>query len=325
MATKTNISQVLDIIHVNNFNKLIDTYFTLVKISSQYREERTKRNFFVIYTESDSYCNLYKVIKKEAPYFRSRTTVATCIKELKYMGIIQYSRGMGGWFIKGMADMFDTGYMELPRFFFTKDFYNLNISEKKALVYAIYIINTKGYKNLRKIMVNLKEDESEWRKIFKSKNVYYLRRRILNIIRKFFRDLSEEFRRRELEKYKGYESSYVRRKKRELGFRFVFRPNRFIEETIGKKPPELMLEELRDTNPGLHGYIRRTKEQLEDWIRKKFTDKIEAALYSNCKALTYPAQQYITEMVIRKLYDIDEIKSPDKYIGAIVLAYIQEN
>ena len=65
MATKTNISQVLDIIHVNNFNKLIDTYFTLVKISSQYREERTKRNFFVIYTESDSYCNLYKVIKRK--------------------------------------------------------------------------------------------------------------------------------------------------------------------------------------------------------------------------------------------------------------------
>lgn len=323
MATKSNVNHVLKIIKSNKHHKLIDVFFVLSKISIQFREEQTGRDFFIVYTDTDSEYNLCKIIKQEAPYFKSRTTVASCLNTLKDMNILYYSKGERGWIIREMDEMLDHGFIKLRKIFFTKLFYDLNITEKKALVYTVFIMSTKGYKSVRKIVINLKDDESKWRGIFKSDNIYYLRKRIVSILKKYFRDISEPFRKKELNNY-NYDKNMVRNKKKQLGFKFLFEPYRLITETIDKYNKREILEELKDLDQGFYGYIHKTKMRLEEKISNKFTDDIIISLMRCCKGLSYNNKQYIADRVVKKLFDKNEIASPDKYIGKIVLAYMQE-
>lgn len=326
MATKISIKHALKIVRNNNNYKLIDVFNVLAKISSQYKEEETGRYFFIIFSHTDSYYHLSKIIQQEAPYIKSRTTITSCLKTLVHMDILEYSHGLKGWIIKGMADMLTEGYIELRKIFFTKLFYDLNITEKKAIFYATYIMSTKGYKKLKQIIVNIKNLDSEWMQIFKSNNIYYIRKRIKNILGRFFKDLSEIKRKEELSKLADYIHKERKRKiKNMLDFKFYFIPNKIMNELLSqRKTDKEILLEYRNSDPAFFGFLVKVRNIQNDFIKKKFTDKIMIALLKYCKALDYMSQQHITYRIIRKLNDKDEIVSPDKYISKTVKTYLEE-
>ncbi|QUH22070.1 hypothetical protein [Alkaliphilus sp. B6464] len=325
MATKISIDHALQIVKNNDHHKLIDVFNVLAKISSQYKEDETQRDFFIIFSHTDSLYHLSKIIKKEAPYIKSRTTITNCLKTLINMNILYYSYGVNGWVIRGMDNMLTEGYIELRKIFFTDIFYNMNITEKKALFYSVYIMSTKGYKSLKQIIINVKNIDSEWMQIFKSDNIYYIRERVQNILNRFFKDISDIKREQELEKLEDYiGEEQINKAKKDLKFKFFFIPNKIINEKLAtKKTDREELQNFRKSDSSFYSYLIKLRERQDEHIQKKFTDRIMIALLRYCKGLNYLYKQEIASRILTKLFDTKEISSPDRYIGTVVQAYLQ--
>jgi hypothetical protein len=238
------------------------------------------------------------------------------------MNILNYSIGEKAWIIQGMGKMLDKGYIDLRTLFFTEEFYNLNYSEKKALLYAVYIMSTKGYTTIKQLMININNLDSEWMCLFKSKNKYYIRGCIKDIIKKYFNDLSEGKREYELRR-----TVYGKpKKKKELQWKFFFSPKEVLNDILAKKKSsQHELAVYRNTQPEFYAFLLKLKERQPVFIQKKFTDEIIIAMIQYCKALPYRMKQDIAVRILAKLMDIDIIKSPSRYISTVVQAYLLEN
>lgn len=315
MATKIYIKHALNIVKQNEHYKLIDVFLTLAKMCTQ-----TSENKFCIYTENASIYNLSKAIINTSPYITSRTTVTSCIKSLIQMDILVYDYNGKCWYINEMENMLSEGYMDLREVFFTKSFYDLNITEKKIVFYATYIMSTKGYRRINQIIINIGNKTSEWLKIFKTKNIYYLKEKVKSVIGQFFIDKSQTNRELEIKRTK-----YGKKKRlQQIKFKFYLKPKKILTDKLSKQSVSQELDRYRENDPEFYNFLVDLREQQNILVKNRFTDKILALLIRLTKALTEQARLDITYRIITKLHDFNKVVAPERYIATVIQAYVEE-
>lgn len=319
MATKMSQDHARFLIEEKDHHKLIDIFLMLVKLSSEVKVEDGKR--FIIHSNGDSKYRLSKSLLGMIPSVKSMTTIYTSLNLLEEEGLFKYNKSLLGWEIVGMENSFGggKGFMDLREIFYTPIFYSLSYLEKKTLFYMTYIMSLKKYKSFKKIRVNLLNPQSELRKIYKTKNVYYIRKALNSIIEKFFVS-TDEF----VESMAGLNPTSKKRAKKRNSYKYSLKPKWFLDTTLSrpKKSEKERVKEYRESDSSFYGYLFKLPIYMP-WTKKHLSDELKLQLLRQCAALDLRDKQFITIQILNQLNKGNLIKSLNKYIEKTIKTYLE--
>lgn len=326
MANKVSISHALSVLHSKKHHKLIDVFNAVCRMSTQIRRDwyvetltgdidASKEYIFIVRTANPSICCLSKMILEEAGYMH-RSTVSQCLNELADMGIVSYNSSYLGWEIIGMEDAFNKadsetspgGYMELRKLFFSKEFYEMNVTLKKIVYYCSILMSTKGFKSKNSFIINLKKENPEWTSFLNTDNIYYIKSLITRLI-----DDSNLLRKLE---QKQYAHRTVKNKNR---FLFILKPLEKLKLFIKDSPLSAQdkLNSLISKHKELYSYIAGLRDKLEQPARSRATDSVICALVEALRYLNRSTVELVVDSVFTRIHN-GEISHPSAYIAKIL-------
>jgi len=321
MATKISKEHARFLIEDQEHHKLIDIFINLAKLSSEVKTDGFKK--FIIHAPSSSKYQLSKALLSIIPSVKSRQTIYTTLNHLIDNGILSYNQKLYGWEIVGMEKMVTdegSGYLELRELFFTPLFDNLTYLEKKTLFYMTYIMSLKNYKKVKRIRVNVLSKDSELRKIYKTTNVYYIKKQVKSVVEKFFTPDNTS-----VPELKNLNPSSRKRALRRFYFKFDAVPSKLIESTLAKPrmTPKERVDSYREKDSGFYGYLHKLPGYMT-WAGKYLTYELKDQLLRQCAALRLSDKQAITLQILKQLEKGTVISSLSKYIGKTIQTYLEE-
>jgi len=335
MATKLYNSHLSKIIFECNEYYILDTYISLVNISSEVNSK------YLIQTFTSSKADLIALVRRNLNV--SYKTVFNCIDKLIEKCILAYDDTLHSWILVNMENMTKakddlksnlnseadlaliddqktesslglTGYTHIRNFFFTQEFINMKAREKRLMIYMSQLCDSKASKFHDGFSMNLLKSNSGWMNVLKTKCRYYAKYTINKMLTKYpeiFKDNSEHERLRDLSP------------KRNTNFKFYFECN-----TINTKVQENdYIELVKLNNPKEYNLVIEKIKFAEITLNKKLVMHLVRAI-ANLKE--WFLKERITQLIINKYRAIqihksrENIKSLPAYAAAVVKSVVNE-
>lgn len=320
MATKLYNSHLNKIIFECNEYFILDTYISLVHISSEANDK------YLIQTFSDSKSDIIALVRKHVN--ASYKTIYNCIQKLMDMDILTYNYELFSWSlvnlelmtksksqsIKIEEDSNYSGYTNIRTFFFTDEFANMKAKEKRLIVYMSQLADSKSSSFHEDFSMNLLKPNSSWLKVLKTKCKYYAKYTIEAMLNKYsslFEDKTEEFRSKDLAP------------KKNKNFKFIF--NCLTIKNKAKDDKDFELVTLTNANE-YHLIKEKIKFAGITLTKQKIMHLIRAI--SNLKE--WFLKERVAQLIINKYIAIqihksrEDIKSLPAYAAAVVRSVVNE-
>lgn len=321
MATKLYNSHLSKILFECNEYYILDTYISLVHISSEVNSK------YLIQSYSDSKSDLITLVRKHVT--ASYKTIYNCIEKLISLDILKYDENIFSWLLVDMENMtmsknvaFETldssnsysGYTNIRRFFFSKEFCNMKAREKRLMIYMSQLTDSKSSTFHNEFSMNLLKPNSSWLKVLKTKCKYYAKYTIEKMLSKYediFINKTEEYRSKDLSP------------KKNRNFKFFFNCVS-IKDT--NKDDEIF-ELVKLTNPSEYNLIKERINFASITLSKQ---KIMHLIRAISTLKEWFLKERIVQIIINKYIAIqihksrDDIKSLPAYAAAVVRIVVNE-
>jgi hypothetical protein len=319
MATKLYNSHLSKIIFECNEYYILDTYISLVNISSEVNSK------YLIQTFSSSKADLIGLVRRNLNV--SYKTVFNCIDKLIEKCILAYDDILHSWILVNMENMTKikddpnhessldlTGYTHIRNFFFTDEFRNMKAREKRLMIYMSELCDSKASKFHDGFSMNLLKNNSGWMKALKTKCKYYAKYTINKMLTKYseiFKDNSENQRLKDLSP------------KRNTNFKFYFE----CEAINTKVLEDDYIELVKLNNPKEYNLVMDKIKFAEITLNKKLVMHLVRAI-ANLKE--WFLKERIAQLIINKYRAIqihksrENIKSLPAYAAAVVKSVVNE-
>lgn len=319
MATKLYNSHLSKIIFECNEYYILDTYISLVDISSEVNSK------YLIQTFSDSKADLIALVKRKVNV--AYKTIFNCIDKLIEKSILAYNHTLHSWILVDMenmtkskddpnneASLASTGYTHIRNFFFTSEFRNMKAREKRLMIYMSELSDSKASKFHDGFSMNLLKPNSGWMKVLKTKSKYYAKYTINKMLTKYaeiFKDNSETLRLKDLSP------------KRNTNFKFYFE----CDSINTKVQEDDYIELVKLNNPNEYNLVMEKIKFAEITLTKKLVMHLVRAI-ANLKE--WFLKERITQLIINKYRAIqihksrENIKSLPAYAAAVVKSVVNE-
>jgi len=334
MATKLYNSHLSKIIFECNEYYILDTYISLVAISSEVDSK------YLIQTFTSSKADLIALVRRNLNV--SYKTVFNCVNKLIEKSILVFDYILDSWILVDMENMTKakgnlksdlnsedyqaltdatsyeesslTGYTHIRNFFFTPEFINMKAREKRLMIYMSELCDSKASKFHDGFSMNLLKLNSGWMKALKTKCKYYAKYTIDKMLIKYaeiFKDNSENERLKDLAP------------KRNTNFKFYFECS-----VINTKTQEDdYIELVKVNNPSEYNLVMEKVKFAEITLTKKLVMHLVRAI-ANIKE--WFLKERITQLIVNKYRAIqihksrENIKSLPSYAAAVVRSVVNE-
>lgn len=319
MATKLYNSHLSKILFECNEYYILDTYISLVDISSEVNSK------YLIQTFTDSKADIIALVRRNLNV--SYKTVFNCIDKLIEKSILAYDDELHSWVLVNMENMTKSksdsdnesdlplaGYTHIRNFFFTQEFRSMKAREKRLMIYMSQLCDSKASKFHDGFSMNLLKPGSSWMKVLKTKSKYYAKYTIDKMLKKYteiFKDNSEDLRLKDLSP------------KRNTNFKFYFEC-----ETINTKVQEDdYIELVKLNNMKEYNLVMEKIKFAGITLNKKLVMHLVRAI-ANLKE--WFLKERVTQLIINKYIAIqihksrENIKSLPSYAAAVVKSVVNE-
>ena len=319
MATKLYNSHLSKILFECNEYYILDTYISLVDISSEVNSK------YLIQTFTSSKADLIALVRRNLKV--SYKTIFNCIDKLIEKSILAYDDELHSWVLVNMenmaksksnsdneSDLALTGYTHIRNFFFTQEFRSMKAREKRLTIYMSQLCDSKASKFHDGFSMNLLKPGSSWMKVLKTSSKYYAKYTIDKMLKKYpeiFKDNSEDLRLKDLSP------------KRNTNFKFYFEC-----ETINTKVQEDdYIELVKLNNMKEYNLVMEKIRFAEITLTKKLVMHLVRAI-ANLKE--WFLKERVTQLIINKYIAIqihksrENIKSLPAYAAAVVKSVVNE-
>jgi hypothetical protein len=334
MATKLYNSHLSKIIFECNEYYILDTYISLVAISSEVNSK------YIIQTFTSSKADLIALVRRNLNV--SYKTVFNCVNKLIEKSILAFDDILDSWILVNMENMTKakdnlksdlnsedylgltastsgkgfglTGYTHIRNFFFTPEFRKMKAREKRLMIYMAELSDSKASRFHDGFSMNLLKLNSGWMKALKTKCKYYAKYTIDKMLIKYseiFKDNSETERLKDLSP------------KRNTNFKFYFEC-----ETINTKAQEDdYIELVKLNNPSEYNLVIEKVKFAEITLTKKLVMHLVRAI-ANLKE--WFLKERIIQLIVNKYRAIqihksrENIKSLPAYAAAVVRSVVNE-
>jgi len=319
MATKLYNSHLSKILFECNEYYILDTYISLVDMSSEVNSK------YLIQTFTSSKADLIALVRRNLKV--SYKTIFNCIDKLIEKSILAYDDELHSWVLVNMENMtksksdydsesnFDlTGYTHIRNFFFTEEFRSMKAREKRLMIYMSELCDSKASKFHDGFSMNLLKPGSSWMKVLKTKSKYYAKYTIDKMLRKYpeiFKDNSEALRLKDLSP------------KRNKNFKFYFECNAINTKVLEDDYIELV----KLNNMKEHNLVMEKAKFAGVTLTKKLVMHLVRAV-ANLKE--WFLKERVTQLIINKYMAIqihksrENIKSLPAYAAAVVKSVVNE-
>jgi len=345
MATKLYNSHLSKIIFECNEYYILDTYISLVAISSEVNSK------YIIQTFTNSKADLVALVRRNLNV--SYKTVFNCVNKLIEKSILAFDNILDSWVLVNMEKMTKsknnlksdlsnedylgsteakddeeygltaatsyeefglTGYTHIRNFFFTSEFRNMKAREKRLMIYMAELSDSKASRFHDGFSMNLLKFNSAWMKVLKTKCKYYAKYTIDKMLIKYseiFKDNSETERLRDLSP------------KRNTNFKFYFE----CEAINTKAKEDDYIELVKLNNPNEYNLVIEKVKFAEITLTKKLVMHLVRAI-ANLKE--WFLKERIVQLIVNKYRAIqihksrENIKSLPSYAVAVVKSVVNE-
>jgi len=345
MATKLYNSHLSKIIFECNEYYILDTYISLVAISSEVNSK------YIIQTFTNSKADLVALVRRNLNV--SYKTVFNCVNKLIEKSILAFDNILDSWVLVNMEKMTKsknnlksdlsnedylgsteakddeeygltaatsyeefglTGYTHIRNFFFTSEFRNMKAREKRLMIYMAELSDSKASRFHDGFSMNLLKFNSAWMKVLKTKCKYYAKYTIDKMLIKYseiFKDNSETERLRDLSP------------KRNTNFKFYFE----CEAINTKAKEDDYIELVKLNNPNEYNLVIEKVKFAEITLTKKLVMHLVRAI-ANLKE--WFLKERIIQLIVNKYRAIqihksrENIKSLPSYAVAVVRSVVNE-
>lgn len=325
MATKLYNSHLSKILFECNEYYIIDTYISLVDISSEVNSK------YLIQTFTDSKADLIALVRRRLNV--SYKTVFNCIDKLIEKSILAFDEELHSWILVNMENMTKskadlslidnqnnesslgfTGYTHIRNFFFTDEFRTMKAREKRLMIYMSQLCDSKASRFHDGFSMNLLKSNSDWMKVLKTKSKYYAKYTINKMLNKYseiFKDNSENMRLNDLSP------------KRNTNFKFYFE----CKAIDTKVQEDDYIELVKLNNVKEYNLVMEKIKFAEVTLTKKQVMHLIRAI-ANLKE--WFLKERITQLIINKYRAIqvhksrENIKSLPAYAAAVVKSVVNE-
>jgi hypothetical protein len=322
MATKLYNSHLSTLLFKCNEYYILDTYISLVHISSEVNSR------YLIQTYSDSKANLISLVRKHVN--ASYKTVYNCVERLIDKNILTYDENLNSWILVDMENMTRakkdttddtdslyklTGYTHIRNFFFTHEFGTMKAREKRLIIYMTQLTDSKASNFHQGFSMNLLKPDSSWLKVLRTKCKYYAKYTIEKMLNKYidiFKDDSQQVRAEDL--------SPIQNKR----FKFSFScPSITDKKDLENKAIDLVI----NNNSNEYNLIINKANFAGVTLSKKLIMHLIRAI-SNLKE--WFLKERVVQLIINKYRAIqvhksrENIKSLPAYAAAVVKSVITE-
>lgn len=318
MATKLYNSHLNDILLNCNEYYILDTYITLVHISSEVN------NKYLIQTYSDCKADVISLVRKYINV--SYKTAYNCIDTLIEKNILSFNNELNSWTLVNMENMTKskdnaledrdslTGYTHIRNFFFTDEFFNMKARKKRLIIYMAQLSDSKSSNFHQGFTMNLLKPNSPWLKILRTKCKYYAKYTIENMLAKYnelFINNSETLRNSDLAP------------KRIKRFKFSFNC-----DAIKKKHNENeSIDLIKINNPNEYELVMQKLRFADVTLTKQ---KIMHLIRSIANLREWFLKERVAQIIVNKYRAIqihqsrEDIKSLPAYAAAVVKSVVDE-
>ncbi|BCZ48992.1 hypothetical protein psyc5s11_50590 [Clostridium gelidum] len=345
MATKLYNSHLSKIIFECNEYYILDTYISLVAISSEVNSK------YLIQTFTSSKADLIALVRRNLNV--SYKTVFNCVNKLIEKSILAFDNILDSWILVNMENMTKakdnlksdlnsedylgltegtgdkefsltaatryeaiglTGYTHIRSFFFTPEFRNMKAREKRLMIYMSELSDSKASKFHDGFSMNLLKLNSGWMKVLKTKCKYYAKYTIDKMLIKYseiFKDNSETERLKDLSP------------KKNTNFKFYFE----CAAINTKTQEDDYIELVKLNNPKEYNLVMEKIKFAEITLTKKLVMHLVRAI-ANLKE--WFLKERITQLIVNKYRAIqihksrENIKSLPAYAAAVVRSVVNE-
>ena len=345
MATKLYNSHLSKIIFECNEYYILDTYISLVAISSEVNSK------YIIQTFTNSKADLVALVRRNLNV--SYKTVFNCVNKLIEKSILAFDNILDSWVLVNMEKMTKsknnlksdlsnedylgsteakddeeygltaatsyeefglTGYTHIRNFFFTSEFRNMKAREKRLMIYMAELSDSKASRFHDGFSMNLLKFNSAWMKVLKTKCKYYAKYTIDKMLIKYseiFKDNSETERLRDLSP------------KRNTNFKFYFE----CEAINTKAKEDDYIELVKLNNPNEYNLVIEKVKFAEITLTKKLVMHLVRAI-ANLKE--WFLKERIVQLIVNKYRAIqihksrENIKSLPAYAAVVVRSVVNE-
>jgi hypothetical protein len=318
MATKLYNSHLSKIIFECNEYYILDTYISLVAISSEVDSK------YIIQTFTSSKADLIALVRRNLNV--SYKTIFNCVNKLIEKSILAFDNILDSWILVNMENMTKvkeaagyeesglTGYTHIRSFFFTPEFRNMKAREKRLMIYMSELNDSKASKFHDGFSMNLLKLNSGWMKVLKTKCKYYAKYTIDKMFIKYseiFKDNSETKRLKDLSP------------KRNTNFKFYFE----CEVINTKTQEDDYIEMVKVNNPKEYNLVMEKVRFAEITLTKKLVMHLVRAI-ANIKE--WFLKERITQLIVNKYRAIqihksrENIKSLPAYAAAVAISVVNE-
>ncbi|MFW2491756.1 hypothetical protein ACN077_24845 [Clostridium chromiireducens] len=319
MATKLYNSHLSKILYECNEYYILDTYISLVDISSEVNSK------YLIQTFTSSKSDLIALVRRNLNV--SYKTIFNCIDKLIELSILVYDDELHSWSLVNMENMtkskgdsdnesnFDlTGYTHIRNFFFTEEFRSMKAREKRLMIYMSQLCDSKASKFHEGFSMNLLKPGSSWMKVLRTTSKYYAKYTIDKMLKKYpeiFKDNSDTLRSKDLSP------------KRNKNFKFYFECNAINTKLLEDDYIELVkLNNMKEYN-----LVMEKAKFAGVTLTKKLVMHLVRAI-ANLKE--WFLKERVTQLIINKYIAIqihksrENIKSLPAYAAAVVKSVVNE-
>lgn len=319
MATKLYNSHLSKILYECNEYYILDTYISLVDISSEVNSK------YLIQTFTSSKADLVALVRRNLNV--SYKTIFNCIDKLIEKSVLAYDDELHSWVLVNMENMTKsksesntdsdftlTGYTHIRNFFFTEEFSSMKAREKRLMIYMSQLCDSKASRFHDGFSMNLLKPGSSWMNVLKTKSKYYAKYTINKMLRKYpeiFKDNSEDLRSRDLSP------------KRNRNFKFYFECNAINTKVLEDDYIELVkLNNMKEYN-----LVIEKIKFAGITLTKKLVMHLVRAI-SNLKE--WFLKERVVQLIINKYIAIqihksrENIKSLPAYAAAVVKSVVNE-
>ncbi|MGL4772224.1 MAG: hypothetical protein ACRC2K_01545 [Clostridium sp.] len=317
MATKLYNSHLNDILSNCKEYYILDTYISLVHISSEVNEK------YLIQTYSDSKADLIALVRKHVN--ASYKTIYNCIETLLQKNILKYNDELSAWTLVNMENMTRaksasqnssefSGYTNIRSFFFTEEFNKMRAPEKRLLVFMAQLSDSKAADFHKGYVMNLLKPNSSWMKVLKTKCKYYAKYTIEKMLSKHSHIFDDNT--------KGMRESDIA-PKRVNSFKFSFNCSLIKEKNTDETAYDLVVS----NNPKEYALIREKLNFAEVTLSKHQIMHFIRAI-QNLKE--WFLKERVVQLIVNKYRAIlvhksrENIKSLPAYAAAVVRSVVLE-
>jgi hypothetical protein len=319
MATKLYNSHLSTILFECNEYYIIDTYISLVDMSSEVNSK------YLIQTFTSSKADLIALVRRNLNV--SYKTIFNCIDKLIEKSILAYDENLHSWVLVNMENMTKsksdsdsesglalTGYTHIRNFFFTEEFRKMKAREKRLMIYMSQLCDSKASRFHDGFSMNLIKPRCSWMKVLRTKSKYYAKYTIDKMLRNYpeiFKDNSNDLRSKDLSP------------ERNKNFKFYFECNAVNTKVFEDDYIELVkLNNMKEYN-----LVIEKIKFAGITLTKKLVMHLVRAI-ANLKE--WFLKERITQLIINKYRAIqihksrENIKSLPAYAAAVVKSVVNE-